>query len=343
VCLREFRLKALEAAERALDLRPELAEAHLALGWYYYWCPRDYEAALVEIAEAEKGRPNDPDVLTVKWAVFRRMGRWQEALTTLGLALEIDPRGYLTTYECGATLTAMRQYAQAEVYVARAIEISPDRPDAYSYAVINYILWDGGTERARRLLLGMPTPDDPRLVYSSLLLDYYDREFDALLAVIAELQNDVLALEDAYFPKELLRCFALDAAGDGDNASAACESAVTVLTREIERRPYDHRLHSALGHAYARLGRGENAVASAERAVEMWPLSKDAFEGARPAIELAKTFARVGDQSRAIDQIEDLLSIPCRLSVPLLQLGPDWDPLRDHPRFQALLEEYEVE
>ena len=337
------RLQARQSAERALVLRPELVEGHLALGWYYYWCHRDYEAALAEIAKAEKGRPNNPDVLTVKWAVFRRMGRWQEALATLGRAMEIDPRGYLTTYEAGATLTAMRRYSQAEEHITRAIEISPDRPDAYSYAVINYLLWDGETERARRVLLGAPTLDDPRLSYSSLLLDYYDRDFGALLTGIEELQNEVLALEDAYLPKELLRCVTLDAAGDGDNASPACESAVSLLTREIERRPYDYRLHSALGHVYARLGRGEDAVPSAERAVELWPLSKDSFDGARPAIELAKITARAGDHGRAIDQLEDLLSVPCRLSVPLLRLDPDWDPLRDDPRFQALLEEYDTE
>jgi TolB-like protein/Flp pilus assembly protein TadD len=337
------RSKALEAAERALTLKPELAEGHLALAWYHYWCHRDYEAALAEIAKAEKGRPNGPEVLTVKWAVFRRMGRWQDALATLGRALETDPQGYLTTYEYSASLTAMRQYERAEEYVTRAIEIAPDRPDAYRYAVINAVLRDGETESARRVLLGAPTLSDPRLVFSSLILDFYDRDFGALLGGIAELQNDVLALEDAYLPKELLRCVAFDAAGDGESAFASCESAVSILTREIGRRPYDHRVHSALGQAYARLGRDEEAVSAGRRAVEILPVNKDAFEGARPAIELAKISARVGDYDRAINQIEELLSIPCRLSVPLLRLDPDWDPLRGHPQFQALLEKYDTD
>jgi len=36
------------------------------------------------------------------------------------------------------------------------------------------------------------------------------------------------------------------------------------------------------------------------------------------------------------------MAIPCNLiSGASLRLNPHWDPLRDHPRFQALLEKYE--
>ena len=62
------------------------------------------------------------------------------------------------------------------------------------------------------------------------------------------------------------------------------------------------------------------------------------------------TFDRFGDMVRAcfdevavpalqaaLDRIEYLLSIPSKLSVPLLKLDPKWDPLRQHPRFKALV------
>jgi hypothetical protein len=47
----------------------------------------------------------------------------------------------------------------------------------------------------------------------------------------------------------------------------------------------------------------------------------------------------VGEFDAAIDQLEFLLSIPGRMSVPLLRLDPAWEPLREHPRFKRLLEE----
>ena len=55
--------------------------------------------------------------------------------------------------------------------------------------------------------------------------------------------------------------------------------------------------------------------------------------------DLAFIYMLVGEHAAALDQIEYLLSIPSWFSVPLLRLDPRWDPLRDYPRFQALLEE----
>jgi serine/threonine-protein kinase len=49
----------------------------------------------------------------------------------------------------------------------------------------------------------------------------------------------------------------------------------------------------------------------------------------------------VGEYDAAIDQLDVLLSIPSLISVPLLRVDPTWDPLRDHPRFLALLDKYE--
>jgi TolB-like protein/DNA-binding winged helix-turn-helix (wHTH) protein len=46
---------------------------------------------------------------------------------------------------------------------------------------------------------------------------------------------------------------------------------------------------------------------------------------------------------KVVEKLEDVLSIPGRHSVGELIHHPKWDPLRDHPRFQALLERYEVE
>ena len=49
-------------------------------------------------------------------------------------------------------------------------------------------------------------------------------------------------------------------------------------------------------------------------------------------------YAMLGEQDAAMDQLEDYLALPIRWSVQALLRDPRFDPLRDHPRFQALLE-----
>jgi serine/threonine-protein kinase len=90
---------------------------------------------------------------------------------------------------------------------------------------------------------------------------------------------------------------------------------------------------------YAGLGRKEEAVREGKSGVELIPVSKNAVVGPFRVEDLAFIYVLVGEQDTALDQIEYLLSIPSWLSVPLLRLDPRWDPLRDHPRFQTLLEE----
>ncbi|NIM51463.1 MAG: hypothetical protein GTO05_02815 [Gemmatimonadales bacterium] len=92
-----------------------------------------------------------------------------------------------------------------------------------------------------------------------------------------------------------------------------------------------------MGLAYAGLGRGDEAIRHGRRAVELLPISKDAFYGSAPPAHLAQIYAMVGDHDAAIDEIQFLLRVPGRLSVPLLRIDPAWDALREHPRFQRLL------
>ena len=51
----------------------------------------------------------------------------------------------------------------------------------------------------------------------------------------------------------------------------------------------------------------------------------------------------LGDYDRALDRLEEVLSVPAYFSTALMQADPLLAPLRRHPRFQALIEKYELE
>jgi hypothetical protein len=50
--------------------------------------------------------------------------------------------------------------------------------------------------------------------------------------------------------------------------------------------------------------------------------------------------AQLGETGKALDEIEDLLARPGTFSVHELRLHPDFDPIRNHPRYLALLRKY---
>jgi hypothetical protein len=57
---------------------------------------------------------------------------------------------------------------------------------------------------------------------------------------------------------------------------------------------------------------------------------------------VAEVHAILGDNDRAIEILDGLLSRPSAVTVQGLKLNPIWDPLRSDPRFQALIDRHEA-
>ncbi len=89
------------------------------------------------------------------------------------------------------------------------------------------------------------------------------------------------------------------------------------------------------------MGDREAALSQAEKCIEAYPVQSDQLNYAGNLRRVARIYVRTGDYERAIDQLEKEQSVPHFRSVGWYRINPIYDPLRDHPRFQALLEKYE--
>ncbi len=334
---------AREAVDQALRLDPDLPEAHEALGMYYYWGYLDYDRALAEFAVAQEHQPNSSDLFAATAYVQRRQGRMVQALANLEKAAELDPRSALKATDLGATHFLLRDPVEAERYFDRAIFLSPDRALAYAWkAGWVHLRLEGSTGKARAVLeeaRGVGLAED--LAYVWVVLEILDGDYRQALDRLDSVSSEVLAESQyGYVLKAELYAQIHGLMGNRQLERAYYDSTRSIVETRIRERPDDPRYRSALGIAYAGLGRKDDPIREGELAVELLPMSKEAWRGANRVEDLARIYTMVGEYDAAIDQLEALLAVPSPMSVPTLRIDPTWNPLRGHPRFQALLEEY---
>ncbi len=230
---------------------------------------------------------------------------------------------------------------QSATTTARSRWVPIGRPPGVSRPGL-YLNWEGSTEKARRVLeeasetIG-PT-DDPDVVLASVLVEVCDGKYQEALDRLSLGSADALESQFFFTPKALLSAQIHGWMNRPQLENADYDTARALLETKLQDQPRDARLHSSLGIAYAGLGRMEEAIRAGKMGVELLPVSKEAWRGAYRVEDLARIYVMVGEYDAAIDRLEFLLSRPGLLSVALLRLDPTWDPLRDHPRFQRLLE-----
>jgi tetratricopeptide (TPR) repeat protein len=134
--------------------------------------------------------------------------------------------------------------------------------------------------------------------------------------------------------------FARKALQDEAAAQAAFLKAKNLLEAQLKESPDAAEIHIQLAKVLAYLGEKDAALAEARRATELLPESKDAFGGPEIAAGVAEVHAILGDNGRAIEILDGLLSRPSAVTVQSLKVSPIWDSLKNDPGFQALLNKY---
>src|SRR5438105_245563 len=119
------REKARALAERALQLQPDLPEAHLALGSSYYYGDNNYDAALKEFEIAQRGLPNESEVYLAIGAMQRRQGKWGESTANLEKAASLNPKDTWPLQNLALNYEMLRNFDAANKTVDRALALNP--------------------------------------------------------------------------------------------------------------------------------------------------------------------------------------------------------------------------
>lgn len=122
----------------------------------------------------------------------------------------------------------------------------------------------------------------------------------------------------------------------------AFEAALEVLEQAAQKNPEDARIRSALGITFAGLGKKEEAVAAGRKAVEMYPVTKDALLATHRLMNLAQIYAMVGDFDPALEMIRKILSIPAIYTIHKFELQPSFDEVRNMVDYDSIRQEFDL-
>ncbi len=330
-----------EEAEVAQQLAPELPEVRLAIGMAHYRS-RDFRKALEELTVAVDALPGSATLWNSIGLTHRRLGNWDEVFAASDRAIELDPRSADVLQDLGGeTYLELHRYDEAIAASNRALVLAPDLAVAELIKARAYVLSQGQLDTLRVLLDNGPqtfgTYGSSALWSARLAL--WGRRPDALLALLGEPELVTFEARDAYEPGLLLAGWAHELSGDSIEADWTFRGALRQLDSALSELPKDWRVHAARGLVLAVLGRRREALREANWLKESI-VYLDAHDGPRLTEARALIFAQSGFLDEALGEIELLLVGPSWTSTHMLRLDPRYDPIRDDPRFQALLERY---
>jgi TolB-like protein/Flp pilus assembly protein TadD len=346
--LDSWKKKARSSAEDALRLQPNLGEAHLALGQCMYWFDGNYDGALAEFDETLRLAPNNTEAGGLIAAIKRRQGKWDECLQAYQKTSRLDPQNPNITRNLLFTLTSMRRWADSAHEAERMRAQAPDSIVAKTQRGYVDFWWKGNTSLLKSILAEMPAGNDPDGAVTTCRWDaaMIARDFATASHVVgASPLNDFSYLNGGTTPKSFLQGCIYLAQGNAAAAQKLFENARNSFETAVKESPKSAQRRGNLGLVDAFMGRKEEAIREARRAVELMPESKDALDGSLLSAYLALVYVRVGEKDLALPLIERLLKISgpvdsadYSITVNDLKYRWEWDPIRNDPRFQKLID-----
>jgi serine/threonine protein kinase/Tfp pilus assembly protein PilF len=329
-----------EAIKQAFRLRPDAGETHLANARILYHGHLNYDGALAELDVAQQTLPNDARIFLMKGYIQRRQGHWQQSAQNLERASNLDPRNTETLQQVALSYGVLRRYSDEKLVLDRALSIDPDDVSTKVALAAVQFHWKADTRPLHQTVdfIGaakagaMSSAADEGL--SCALAERDTSTAKNMLGVIGDtpLTDYSVHMNRLVIEGLIARMTKNDTDAHANFAAARAEQ-----EKIVAAEPNYGPALCVLGLIDAGLGRKEEALREARRAVELVPADKDALVGPTMVKYLSMIAAWTGDKDLACQQLAIAVRPPSTISYGQLKLLPFWDPLRGDPRFERIV------
>ncbi len=334
-----------QLADRALALQPDVAEAHVSLGVYYYYGYRQYEQALAEFARAVQLQPSNAQAREYVGYIYRRQGRLKLALEELTKSLSQDPRYAALAGNRADIYCQTREWEKAEPPLRETLAIDPHDVFGMRGLLLCAVNGRGTVPEALQLLTTYPA--DSKVIVNSTVGEVTGVTGErAYMFVLARDYQSALQVWEgaANIPADERRRLAARVAirvigGDLTGAQGDAEKAGRLLEQRIRERPDDILSKTELSWVYLAQKRPADAMKLAQQSAADMPPERDFAVGYHILAGEAMIASQTGATTDSITLLRRLLSVPAghAASIQRLKIDPVWDPIRNDAGFQQLL------
>ena len=270
---------AKQAIDRALEINPNLPQAHNALGYYLGAYVMDYDRALEELRIAEKYLPDHASVHLNFSFVYRRLGKWDKALERARQAMELNPRDAITYWDMSDINRFLGDYKEGKKYIDQAISLDSLNGFYHATKLWDELIGGEGIEGAKEVLRQAPRELDA----VALFLEIGSIGYQALGAwrygIVSPVTSDLPQRFSENYEGSRRHIYWVnmgqiyDLLGDSSIAMIQYDSARVHLESELQKYPEDFHMETDMGIIYSLLGRHEEAIEHSMRAKELLPIS----------------------------------------------------------------------
>jgi len=337
---------AQSSVEAAVRLQPHSGETHLAQANHLFKGYLNYDGAREELAKAQRVLPNDAEVFRLLGGMCRWQGRWEEARQNLQRAVELDPRNTSTLTDLAWVYIALRKYEEADAIASRLQALEPRSPILRSGRAWIGLWWRADAASLRAVLNAIEAEGSQpaaEVADLSFQLAFYERDpVGAARALDSMPREGRIDMNGVPFPHSWYEGLLAKLRQDAAAAHSAFASARAETEQLVHAEPGNVKPLAVLALIDAELGGKEQAIHEGRTACDMLPPTKDAVDGVWLMTNLARIYALTGEHDLALRQLEVLSKLPSSwfgMHYGDLRLNPEWDSVRNNPRFEKVLEE----